>query len=84
MVSQKMYELGSRRSEIRELFEYGLKRKAEIGADNVKFDRVELDYDDGVWQYEVVFRHGDIEYDIDINAENGEILSFEKDREAGF
>ncbi len=35
MVSQKMYELGSRRSEIRELFEYGLKRKAEIGADNV-------------------------------------------------
>lgn len=35
MVSQKMYELGSRRSEIRELFEYGLKRKAEIGAENV-------------------------------------------------
>ena len=35
MISQKMYELGSRRSEIRELFEYGLKRKAEIGAENV-------------------------------------------------
>lgn len=35
MVSQKMYELGSRRSEIRELFEYGLKRKAQIGAENV-------------------------------------------------
>ncbi len=35
MVSQKMYELGSKRSEIRELFEYGLKRKAEIGAENV-------------------------------------------------
>jgi len=35
MVSQKMYELGSRRSEIRELFEYGLKRKAEIGTENV-------------------------------------------------
>lgn len=35
MVSQRMYELGSRRSEIRELFEYGLKRKAEIGAENV-------------------------------------------------
>ena len=30
-----MYDLGSRRSEIRELFEYGLKRKAEIGAENV-------------------------------------------------
>ena len=35
MVSERMYELGSRRSEIRELFEYGLKRKAEIGAENV-------------------------------------------------
>lgn len=35
MVSQRMYELGSCRSEIRELFEYGLKRKAEIGAENV-------------------------------------------------
>ncbi len=35
MVSERMYELGSKRSEIRELFEYGLKRKAEIGAENV-------------------------------------------------
>lgn len=34
-VSQKMYELGSRRSEIRELFEYGKKRIAEVGAENV-------------------------------------------------
>ena len=59
-------------------------KKAEIGADGVKFDRVELDFDDGVWQYEVDFRHGDIEYDIDINAENGEILSFEKENDAGF
>lgn len=35
MVSEKMYALGSKRSEIRELFEYGKKRKAEIGAENV-------------------------------------------------
>lgn len=35
MVSQKMYELGSKRSEIRELFEYGKKRAAEVGAENV-------------------------------------------------
>ncbi len=59
-------------------------QKAEIGADGVKFERVELDYDDGVWQYEVDFKHGDMEYDVDINAENGEILSFKKEREAGF
>ena len=35
VVSQKMYALGSKRSEIRELFEYGKKRIAEVGADKV-------------------------------------------------
>ena len=58
--------------------------KAGIGADGVKFDRIELDRDNGIWQYEVDFRSGDVEYDIDIRAENGEILSFEKEEKAGF
>ncbi len=35
MVNEKMRELGARRSVIRELFEYGKTRKAEIGAENV-------------------------------------------------
>ena len=35
MLSQKMAELGTNRSVIRELFEYGKKRKAEIGEDKV-------------------------------------------------
>lgn len=35
MISQKMYELGSKRSVIREIFEFGKKRAAEIGAENV-------------------------------------------------
>ncbi len=35
MVSQKMYELGSKKSTIRELFEYGKKRAAEVGRENV-------------------------------------------------
>ena len=35
MINQKMRELGAKRSVIRELFEYGKKRKAEIGAENV-------------------------------------------------
>lgn len=34
-VSKKMYELGTKRSAIRELFEFGKKRAAEIGAENV-------------------------------------------------
>ncbi len=35
MVNESMRELGARRSVIRELFEYGKMRKAEIGADRV-------------------------------------------------
>jgi len=35
MLNEKMRMLGAKRSVIRELFEYGKKRKAEIGAENV-------------------------------------------------
>lgn len=35
IVAEKMYELGSKRSAIRELFEYGKKRAQEVGAENV-------------------------------------------------
>lgn len=35
IVSEKMYELGSKRSAIRELFEYGKKRAQIVGAENV-------------------------------------------------
>lgn len=35
MINEKMRELGAKRSVIRELFEYGKRRKAEIGEENV-------------------------------------------------
>ena len=35
MISSKMKQLGSKRSVIRELFEYGKQRAAVIGAENV-------------------------------------------------
>ena len=35
MVSQEMYELGTKKSTIRTIFEYGQKRAAEVGAENV-------------------------------------------------
>ena len=35
MINEKMRQLGAKRSVIRELFEYGKKRKSEIGAENV-------------------------------------------------
>lgn len=35
MLNEKMLDLGEKRSVIREIFEYGNKRRAEIGAENV-------------------------------------------------
>ena len=35
MINERMRKLGAESSEIRELFEYGMKRKAEIGEENV-------------------------------------------------
>lgn len=35
MYTESLVKLGKVRSEIREIFEYGNKRKAEIGAENV-------------------------------------------------
>ena len=53
--------------------------KAGLSADAVVFERVELDFDDGVWEYEVEFRQGRTEYSADIKAEDGTVLSWEKD-----
>ena len=41
-VSESMYELGSKRSAIRELFEYGKKRAAIVGAENVYISVLEI------------------------------------------
>ena len=35
MVSEQMYKLGTKKSTIRTIFEYGQKRAAEVGAENV-------------------------------------------------
>ena len=35
MISQKMYELGTKKSTIRTIFEYGRKRAAEVGEENI-------------------------------------------------
>lgn len=35
MVSEEMYRLGTKKSTIRSIFEYGRQRAAEVGAENV-------------------------------------------------
>lgn len=51
--------------------------RAGITADGVRFDRVELDRDNGIWQYEIDFRVDRTEYDVDVKADDGTVLSFE-------
>ena len=53
--------------------------KAGLTEGEVKFVKAELDRDDGIIRYEIEFRKDLTEYDAEINAETGEILSWETD-----
>ncbi len=53
--------------------------RAGVTADGVTFEKVKLDLDDGVWRYEVEFRKGNTEYDVEVKADDGAILEYEKD-----
>ena len=52
---------------------------AGFTAEEVEGLRAEGEIDDGVPQYDVQFRVGYVEYEYEIHAETGEILSFEQD-----
>lgn len=54
---------------------------AGLTADQVSRLRVEFDYDDGIPEYEVDFDFDGFEYDYEIHAETGKILSWDKDRD---
>lgn len=43
------------------------------------FKELELDEDDGRWIYEAKLRHGDLKYEIELDAFTGEILKWEED-----
>ena len=55
--------------------------KAGVDESEVTFARVELDKDNGVWEYEVEFKVGRTEYEADIDALTGEIRKWEVDRD---
>lgn len=52
---------------------------AGFTADQVTYLRADYEIDDGVPQYDVEFHQGRWEYEYEIHAETGKILSFEKD-----
>jgi len=54
---------------------------AGLSANDVTRLKADFDFDDGVPEYEVDFRHGGYEYDYDIHAETGKIRSWDKDRD---
>ena len=49
------------------------------GASAENLGRIDLDYDDRRWVYEGEIYLGEWEYEFEINAENGNIIGFEKD-----
>ena len=50
-----------------------------ITADQVSRMRAEYEIDDGVPQFDIEFHQGDWEYEFEIHAGNGKILSYDKD-----
>ncbi len=49
------------------------------GVTDYVLEKNELDNDDGILSYEIEFKSGTTEFEYDINAVNGSVISFEKD-----
>lgn len=54
---------------------------AGVSAGSVSFVKAKLDYEDGVKVYDIEFYSGNVEYDYEINAATGVIVSFDQDIE---
>ncbi len=52
---------------------------AGISASDASFIRAELDTDDGVQVYEIEFTSGTAEYDYEVNAQTGAVITFSKE-----
>ncbi len=56
-------------------------KKANVTTESVIFDIIEIEKENGVWQYEVDFKKDTTEYDAKINAIDGTILEWEMERD---
>lgn len=52
---------------------------AGLASNQVTFQRIELDFDDGIQKYEIEFYYNYREYSYEIDANTGNILSYEQD-----
>ncbi len=57
---------------------------AGVANESVMYKLVKLDYDDGIWAYDVEFYAGTQEYDYKIDASTGTVLSYDYDMEGFF
>lgn len=55
-------------------------KHANLTSNEVKFDRIEYDVDNGLNKYDIDFYYNNKEYSYEINAQTGEILSYEIDK----
>ena len=53
--------------------------RAGLGENDINGLTIELDRDDNLWKYEIEFRCGKYEYEAEVNADTGEIISYERD-----
>lgn len=51
--------------------------RANLTADQVTFIELELDYDDGLTVYQISFVSGTTEYEVEVNATNGNIVDYD-------
>ena len=52
---------------------------AGVSENEIRLEKVELDRDDGVYEYEIEFSLGRTEYEYTINAKTGKIIDFDKE-----
>ena len=54
-------------------------KKANLKASDVRFIKAKLERDDGIQVYEIEFICGRYEYDVEINASNGNVLDYSRE-----
>lgn len=54
-------------------------KHANLNASDVRFEKVVLDKDDGIYEYEIEFTKGHVEYEYSINAKTGAIIEYDID-----
>lgn len=56
------------------------KEHTDLSDKDVQFTKLLLEYDDGKYEYDVEFIYEEFEYEFEINATNGKVKSFDKER----